>query len=337
MATLADRVIVLGGSAGGLDAVAEIVARLDPDLPAAVFAVLHLGAGPAPALQQKLTKAGLLPVTFAAEGMPVEAGRLYIAPPDHHTFVQAQTIRLTRGPRVNHARPAIDLTFRSLAVDYGAQAIGVVLSGMLDDGAAGLHAIKRCGGITLVQDPADALYPDMPESALQCAEVDYTLAASDMGAFLSHLAATPAPPHRHIPAGIMLENRFDMNTTDDLPEMDDLGSQVPVSCPECGGPLWELKDKGPLRYRCHMGHSLTARNLLMCQEEEIERTLWIAFRTLEERANMQQKLARREEDGGRSTLAASYRDRERETRAHADRLRKLLLEIGAGEHPTVTG
>ncbi|MDX1546298.1 MAG: chemotaxis protein CheB [Rhodothermales bacterium] len=329
-----NRLILLGGSAGGLDAALTVVARLDADLPAAVFVVLHLGDGPGQSLLDKLAAAGPFPAAFAADGDPVETGRIYVAPPDHHTLLHDHRIRLSRGPRVNRARPAIDLAFRSAAVAYREKTIGVVLSGMLDDGAAGLLAIARCGGRAIVQDPDEAPHASMPESALASVKTARRLPAASIGMLLDQLGRTPVLTEATVPPAIALENRFDMNGTDDLAEMDDLGSQVPMSCPECNGPLWEIEQDGLPRYRCHVGHSLTAHTLLATQGEEIEQSLWIALRTLEEKARMQERLVRWEREAGRGSAAGSFESRAAETRAHAERLRAVLNQLGMPERPT---
>ena len=322
------RVIVLGGSAGGLEAVLRIVSTLEADLPAAVFIVLHLGAGPAPGLEIRLAKAGPLPAAFARNGEPIEAGRLYIAPPDHHTLLKPNIIRLTHGPKVNWARPAIDLTFRSAAVAYGPQTIGVIVSGMLDDGTTGLHAIKRWGGVAIVQDPADALHAEMPASALSYGgPIDHTLPAATIGGLLNELVRAPVSSAVDIPADIRLENKFDMKSIDDPVRLDQLGSRVPLVCPECGGVLWEMHEKSPLRYRCHTGHSFTIHTLLRGQREDIEQSLWVALRTLEEKARTQEKLARWEEEAGRKGLDRTFQQRYTKTRTHTERLRQLLFEI----------
>lgn len=322
------RVIVLGGSAGGLEAMLTIISTLEANLPAAVFIVLHLGAGPALGLEMSLAKACPLPAAYAKDGEPIEAGRLYIAPPDHHTLLKPNTIRLTHGPKVNWARPAIDLTFRSAAVAYGTHTIGVIVSGMLDDGTTGLHAIKRCGGVAIVQDPADALHTEMPESALSYnGPIDHTLPAAAIGRLLNELVRAPVSPAVDIPADIRLENKFDMKNIDDPAQLDHLGNQVPLVCPECGGTLWEMQEKDLPRYRCHTGHSFTIHTLLRGQREEIEQSLWVALRTLEEKARTQEKLARWEEEAGRKGLARSFQQRYAETRTHAERLRQLLLEM----------
>ena len=327
MINSSNRIILLGGSAGGLDAVMRVLAKLDAGLPTAVIVVLHLGEGPAQSIENKIKKAGHYKAAYVREGEPIQPGKIYIAPPGYHTLVRNDSLHLSNGPRVNLARPAIDLTFRSAAVAYGAAAIGVILSGMLDDGTAGLYAVARCGGLTVVQEPEDALYPDMPKNALACVQADHLLPATEIGGLLSHLVRVPAPPTIAIPDDIQLENNFDMSTVDDMSQMDQLGSQVPLGCPECGGPLWEIKGKGPLRYRCHIGHSVNARILLQEQNEEIEQSLWVALRTLEERARMQEKLARWEEESGRESLADSFYERANESHAHAERIRQLLSQM----------
>ena len=247
-----NRLILLGGSAGGLDAALTVVAQLDADLPAAVFVVLHLGDGPGQALLDKFAAAGPFPAAFAADGDPVEPGRIYVAPPDHHTLLPAHRIRLSRGPRVNRARPAIDLAFRSAAVAYREKAIGVVLSGMLDDGAAGLLAVTRCGGRAIVQDPDEAPHAGMPESALASVQSARRLPTASIGMLLNQLARTPVLTEATVPPAIALENRFDMNGTDDLAEMDNLGG---VQRPALGGPSGRAPPvplpRGPQPDRAH--------------------------------------------------------------------------------------
>jgi len=323
-----NRIILLGGSAGGLEAANKILTQLDADLPAAVFVILHLGSSPSPSIEASLTTAGALTGAFAKAGEPIEAGRIYMAPPDHHMLIQRDNVHLTRGPRVNRSRPAIDLAFRSSAVAYGTQAIGVILSGMLDDGTAGLHAIQRCGGMTIVQDPADALCADMPENALENVDANYVLPISKIGQKLNELARLPVDDKVTPPKDIVLENQFDLNTKDDLPRINQLGKQVPMGCPECGGPLWEIEHGNPLRYRCHLGHGLSVKNLMTQQDEQIEHTLWISLRALEEKARMQESLAQRQENAGRKKSVPLFQERAKETQAHVDRLRDLLLKMG---------
>lgn len=313
------RIISIGGSAGGHEAVIAILKSFDSGLPASLFLVLHSGTSPPDALQKKLTKMGYRAVV-AEHGASVEPRHLYIAPPDHHLLINEDKVWITRGLRVNRSRPAIDLLFRSAAVAYGSRHIGVLVSGYLYDGTAGLQAVKAAGGVTVVQKPADALYPEMPSHALDNADIDYSEPAGSIGELLNRLITTPAGPAVTIPDRIKLENRMDLHNDENIENMNRLGLQRPVTCPDCGGPLWEMNqdEKGLPRFRCHNGHSMDAASLMDGKENEVEKIMWIALRTLEEKAHIQQKIEKRAD--GRN----SYRSTE--TRAYAERLREFLME-----------
>lgn len=326
-----NRLFVIGGSAGALEALAQIISSMQEPLPVAVLVVLHLTDDSADLLQARLAgKSAFVPL-IATNDDVITAGRLYIAPPDFHTMVHDGRIHLTRGPRVNLARPAIDLAFRSVAVAYRERAVGVILSGMLDDGAAGLDAIQQCGGVTIVQHPGSAAYPEMPNAALASVEVDYTAEPTQIQDILMQLAFVAPSKNGTIPPEVALENRFDLNGVDDMAAMERLGRQIPMVCPECNGPLWEVDQEGIPRFRCHIGHSVSAYTMLASQREEIERALWIALRTLEEKARMQERLGEWETASGRQTIAASFQKRATETRAHIEQLRRFLLEMGNDE------
>jgi two-component system, chemotaxis family, protein-glutamate methylesterase/glutaminase len=197
-------------------------------------------------LAQILNRAGPLPATTAQDCESFELGHIYVAPPDHHLLVKQGCLRVTRGLRANRVRPAIDPLFRSAAVAYGARVVGVVLSGLQNDGTAGLLAIKRCGGIAIVQDPKDALYPDMPRSALEHVEVDYCLPVLKMGAVLYRLSQELPAATLPAPEELRIEVDIAENPTDNHDCAKELGESVSATCPECGGPLWELRDAPPL-------------------------------------------------------------------------------------------
>jgi two-component system chemotaxis response regulator CheB len=197
--------VVVGGSPGALQ---RLVGEIPDDLPATLFVVIHTAANTHSMLGRILNRAGPLPADLARDGLAFEPGRVYIAPPDLHLLLDDGRMLLRRGPRENLSRPAIDPLFRSAAVAYGARAIGVLLSGMLCDGASGLRAIKRCGGIAVAQDPADALYPDMPRHALQRTEVDYCPSAVELAQLLVALVAEPAGPSPAVPEDLRLDVRM---------------------------------------------------------------------------------------------------------------------------------
>jgi two-component system, chemotaxis family, protein-glutamate methylesterase/glutaminase len=291
------RVVVIGGSAGSIAALKLVVAALPADFPAAVLIVIHLAAHRPSALDAILRRAGSLPCEFARDGQEILPGRLYLAPPERHLVVQDQVTRLVYGPRHNLSRPAIDPLFRSAAQVFGPHAVGVVLSGMLDDGTQGLIAIKRQGGITVVQDPGDALHPDMPESALRYADVDYVLPAAEIGALLAEQVRQRAPEsvgvselklgnHPIREAG--KERRIEQREAAKLIEPD--GDPFVLTCPECGGPLSELREKDLLHYECAVGHAYSLETLNELQHDGIERALWTALRSLRELISLRRRM-----------------------------------------------
>ena len=321
-------IIVLGASVGGVEALSNLVAQFPEDLPAAVFVVQHITPTAPGQLAQVLDRAGLLPATMAHDCESFELGHIYVAPPDHHLLVKQGCLRVTRGLRENRVRPAIDPLFRSAAVAYGARVVGVVLTGLQNDGTSGLLAIKRCGGIAIVQDPTDALYPDMPLSALEHVEVDYCVPALKMGALLYRLSQEPAAETPPIPEDLRIEVNIAENPTDNSDCAEKLGESVSVMCPECGGPLWELSDEKLRRYRCRIGHAFTAESLLAGQSEELEYALWAAVRTMEDRVRILTTLARGREERGQNKLAAMYEARAKELKTQAQQIRQMLLEGG---------
>ena len=284
--------IAIGASAGGLGVLERILRDLPADLPAAVFIVQHVGRSSH--LADILQRAGKLPVARTESGDPIRRGHVYVAPPDRHLLLHDGHLLLRRGPHENLVRPAIDPLFRSAAASFGARVIGVVLSGALNDGTAGLRAIKRCGGLAVVQDPADATVPEMPLSALRKVEIDFRLPASRLGGLLADLAREPPGPTPPIPFDIRLEAAIAAQELSGMATEDRLGTPSRFVCPACHGTLWEIEDAGILRYRCHVGHAFTGETLIAAQSEQIETTLWSLLRAHEERAAMIRRLAQRE-------------------------------------------
>src|SRR6185437_4468707 len=248
--------IVIGASAGGVEALKRLLRGFRRDLPACILIVEHVG--PTSVLGSILDRAGPLPVRQAEGGERIAPGRAYVAAPGAHLLIHDGHLMLRRGPRENLSRPAIDPLFRSAAIVYGGRVVGVVLSGALNDGTAGLRAIKRCGGLAVIQDPADAAVPDMPASARRHVDIDHVAPAAEMAALLTRLAAEPAAPTPEIPMDIRLEAAIAAQELSGMKTEDELGTLAPFSCPECHGTLWEIADDPVLRYRCHVGHVLTA-------------------------------------------------------------------------------
>jgi two-component system chemotaxis response regulator CheB len=326
-------IIVIGASAGGIETLCRLQQQLPADLPAAIFIVQHLSPRSPGMLTGILDRAGPLPVVTAEDAMPFESGRVYVAPPDRHLLIKEGFLRTAMGPRENHLRPAIDPLFRSAAAVYGPRVVGVVLTGSLDDGSAGLLAIRRCNGVTVVQSPADAFNPDMPENALASLNVDYCLPVADMGELLVRLSREPVKARVPVPENILLEIKIAENIMSDIPSENKLGRPVPLICPDCSGPLWEMENDSIGRYRCSVGHAFTRRALLGEQSEMIERTLWEALRLFEEKAKIQTRLARDEANRQRQSLAGLYEQHAALSHQHAEQLRKLLLNINQESMP----
>jgi two-component system chemotaxis response regulator CheB len=314
-------VIVVGTSAGGMEALTTLLVQLPKELPAAVFIVQHLSAdSPGLELVHHLQRVGTLPCQFGESGRRFEHGHVYIAPPDHHMLIKKGTILITKGARENRSRPSIDPLFRSAAVAYGSRVIGVILSGQLDDGTSGLQAVARCGGLSVVQDPKDAAYPDMPQSALRNVKVDHCVPLAGMGSLLVKLVNLPAAKQEQAPADIVLEAKIAERVLSDLAAVNALGDQVPFNCPDCGGVLWKVGDH-PLRFRCHTGHAFTASELASAQSDKIQETLWISLRMFEERKNLLKTMT----DPKSRRFARSAAEREKEADLHIGRLRAILL------------
>jgi two-component system chemotaxis response regulator CheB len=274
-------IIVIGASAGGVEAVSELVSRIPGDIPAAISVTLHFPPRGASALPRILERVGSLPAAHAADGMPLKDGRIYVAPPDHHLLIFRDGIRLYRGPRENGNRPAIDPMFRSAALTYGRRVIGVVLSGSLDDGTSGLMAIKRRGGIAVVQAPDDAVFPSMPLSAIEHVDVDHVVSVHQMGELLARLANRPVAVEERT---VSDETRKEVELTEmslgRMPAEAHPGVLAPFGCPDCGGTLWQLRDGDLVRFRCRVGHAWSAEALLQRQHETLDDALWTALRAL---------------------------------------------------------
>ena len=324
----AHRIIVIGTSAGGMQALDALTAQLHVEIPAPIFIVQHMAPeGTGDALLRRLSKNSALQVQLATDGEGFEQGRIYIAPPDNHLLLKKGKILVTKGARENRYRPSIDPLFRSAAVAYGPAVIGVVLTGLLDDGTAGLMAVKKCGGITVVQDPKDAAYPDMPQSVLNNTVVDYCVPLSAMGPLLEKLASAPPGKVTPIPDDVRIEATIAERVLSDVRQVQGLGEQVPYNCPNCGGVLWQTNNPEMKRYRCHTGHSFTAAALINSQSERIEETLWTALRMFEERKNLLNNMAA-VKTRGREKKAFS--ERAHETQVHIERIRQMLLSSTAG-------
>jgi two-component system, chemotaxis family, protein-glutamate methylesterase/glutaminase len=319
-------VIVVGASAGGVEPLRRMASDLPPDLPAAVLVVLHLAANQPSALAEVLDSAGSLPAKTAEDGEELRRGRIYVAPPDLHLMIEDNHLRVIHGPKENRYRPSVDVLFRSAARVYGPRVIGVVLSGSLDDGTAGLVAIKVRGGVAVVQDPAEAFSDGMPRNAMRYLEVDHVAKASAIGKLLDGLAREPIsdvapPPTREMVA----ETRIARLDPDTLQSEDKPGVRSVVACPDCRGVLWEIQEGDLLRFRCRTGHAFSPETLLAAQGDGIETALWEALRAIEERVSLRRRLVQQAKERGLTSLARHFEEKVRESEDAVESLRSLLL------------
>lgn len=286
-------IIVIGGSAGSIEALKLLLATLPPTLPAALFVVVHLSADSPGMLPNILEYNSQLPVLTATDQLPIRTGHIYVAPPDHHLLLEAGWMRVTHGPKENRFRPAVDPLFRSAAYAFGAQTIGVILSGMLDDGTAGLWAVKDRGGIAVVQDPSDALYPSMPENALRYVAVDYRLRVNDMAARLEQLVHEPVAEKEESSMSDPLSIETNIALGDNALQTGvlHLGHPSYFTCPECHGVLMQIHEGEIIRFRCHTGHAYSQETLLAEVDEAIEIGLWNAVRTMDEKVLLLRQMA----------------------------------------------
>lgn len=332
MAEITHPIIVIGSSAGGWETLPQVLQSLPENMPAAVFIVQHFPSDTMGlAFLGHLARASILPCAFAVDLEPIEPGRIYIAPPDHHLIISNDIIRTTKGPRENSFRPSIDTLFRSAAAHHGHAVIGVILSGLLDDGVQGLSTIGRSGGITVVQDPSDAPFPDMPKNALTRIEVDYTARSIELGLILSGLIYHPVKEHGPVPEDVLNEAYLAervLTAIDDVEERTVGGTGY--TCPACGGVLWDVKHTEEVHsYRCHGGHAYTQDTLLHHKSQEVEETMWAALRLMEEQKRMLKRFPQ---------LPGHVNSLERrliENQRYIDTLRSMLLNAGK-ELPNAT-
>lgn len=319
-------IIVIGGSAGATAPLKQILAGLHPDLPAAIFIVLHIPAQGIGILSTVAAAAGPLPVHQAVDGLVFERGHVYLGAPDHHLLLSGNQIRLGRGPRENMVRPAIDALFRSAAIHHGPRVIGVVLSGFLSDGASGLNAIKRCGGMALVQDPSEAIAAEMPERALEATIADLCVPAARLGDVLSDLAREAPGASLPIAPDIRLEVEIAAGERLGSAMLANIADPAALTCPGCGGVLSEVKEAHPMRFRCQVGHAYIADALVKEQEGQVDEAMRIALRIIEERAELVHRMAADGRRNGRPAVAEMYELRAAEYREYADMIRRVVLQ-----------
>jgi two-component system, chemotaxis family, protein-glutamate methylesterase/glutaminase len=332
--------VVIGTSAGGIEALQQLLGLLPLSFDAAILIVLHTSGGGRHLLEQVIGRTSRLPVVEPEDGEVIRKGNVYIAPPDHHLIVEGNMLRVIQGPRENLHRPAIDPLFRSAAASWGQRVIGVILTGMLDDGTAGLMVVRARGGAAIIQEPSTALFPAMPENALEQVPDAQVLPLQEIAAALQELVTEDLPepeeaqrPNEEFKERVEKETKiaeFDMAEIEDESRS---GHPSPFACPDCGGVLWELEDKSFLRFRCRVGHAFTARHLGAEQRHAVETALWSALRALEESASLYRRMADKAGMRERHGLtSASFDERAANTEGNARVLRDFLLRVNQEEN-----
>lgn len=287
-------IVVIGASAGGIDALKVLVAAFPADLKAAIFITLHVAPYGTGILPEILARAGPLAASNAKDWEPIEHGHIYVAPPDCHLLFEKEGyVRITRGPRENRFRPAIDPMFRAAASAFGPKVIGVILSGWLDDGTAGLRAVRECGGTTVVQHPDDAFAASMPLNAIKHVEIDHIIPVKEIGPMLVHLVGAPVTEEAKRPVPEEMETEVRIAKDEEALKSGILkwGEPSIYTCPECHGVLLQRSEESNIRFRCHTGHGYSAESLLADLSIRTEETLWRAIRVLEEGALLMEGLA----------------------------------------------
>jgi two-component system, chemotaxis family, protein-glutamate methylesterase/glutaminase len=318
-------VVAVAASAGGVEALSSFAASLPAELAAAVLVVLHIPPSGPSVLPNILTRAGKLPARHPTDGEPLTPGVILVAPPDRHMTVSEGQVRLVAGARENGHRPAADVLMRSVAESLGPRCAGVVLSGTMDDGASGLSAVRAVGGLTLVQDPEEAAFPGMPSAAIEDAAPQFVgpvaTLADRVCDWLAGLADATAPPDASLEGAMRsAEPAQPANPT----------HLTPLTCPECGGTLWHHDDYGTHRYRCRVGHTFSADNLLLGKQAAVEAALWAAIVALDERADLARRVVKRLENSGRTSQVARYRKDITAAEQRAEVLRALVGDIVHG-------
>ena len=332
-------IVVIGGSSGGLEAVRTILSGFPGDLSAAIFVVLHSSPDSPGVLDRIFGRASVLRVTYAIDREPIEPGRVYLAPPDRHLLLKRDHVRVTRGPRENRFRPAVDPLFRTAASAHGGRVIGVVVSGGQDDGAVGLRLIKNHGGTAIVQDPLEAVAPGMPQAAVTHVEVDYVVKVDEIAGVIGRLAKEPIDVMEMAMKDEDMRDIAEMGS-DAIHHAQNLGPPSPFTCPECGGALWQSHEDELLQFQCHIGHRYSGESLVTAQSEALDHALWAGLRALEENAELRRRMARHARDRGMAAIAAGYDEHAAESEQRAADIRRVLMPEGpdtAEELPVAAG
>ena len=333
-----DRVVVIGGSTGALEALLKLVRAWKPGPDVAVCVVIHTAPSAPGLLDGIISRNGAVPAQYAVDGESLRAGEIHIAPPDRHLVVSDAHVRVTRGPRESRFRPAIDPLFRSAAESYGSRAIGIILSGGQSDGAAGLYEIKQKGGIAIVQSPSEAPVRSLPDAAIRAAAVDRVVPIADLPALLNDLVASPLPKKEasmeHQDSMEPPESKSPEAETHEIHHAESLGEPTPFTCPDCGGTLWQSPTGELLQFRCHVGHRYAEDALKDAQDDSLEQALWTALRALEESSELRRRMSRHAREHGMTVIAGSYSQQAQESERRAALIRQILLSNGSRKEPS---
>lgn len=313
-------IIVIGASAGGVEALPRLLGSLRPGFPASFFVTLHVSPRNESYLPKLISRRGSLPAEHPRHGARIRPGRIYVAPPDYHLTVGRDVVCLSHGPKENRHRPAIDPLFRSAARHYGNRVAGVLLTGNLDDGVAGLLEIREHHGLTIVQDPEEAPFPDMPRNALLAMQPDHCLKLREIEDLLKNL------PGSEFPRTNGKRKNSARKPGEDFARPPN-GEPLPLVCPECQGPMWEFREGKFMRYQCLVGHRYALDTLLQEQSAEMESALWFALRAIEERINLQRRLSDQTRELGQPLAARTFEAKARENLKHARLLRRVLEQL----------
>lgn len=327
-------IITIGASAGGLEAITRLVSTFNRDMDAAIFIVLHLStASKSDVIIDIIRKNTVLNCVIPIDQQEIENRTIYLAPTDHHLLLDKGRIRITKGATENHYRPSIDVLFRSAATAYSGCVTGIILTGLLDDGASGMNAIKRCGGRCMIQDPQEAAFSDMPNSVLNIITVDYSVSITDMGAILSDQYSRSVCQEQQVPADIQLESDIARRVSSNIEDIAKLGDFTPLTCPECGGVMVKVESDTEPRYRCYTGHAFTEKFLETEQLKRIEESLWVSIRMMEERKNL---LLNMHSDSHLESDQEIKRKNERieGMQIHINTLRSTLIGLDTNEEPS---
>ncbi|WP_221393243.1 chemotaxis protein CheB [Dyadobacter sp. NIV53] len=323
-------IVVIGSSAGGVNALKEIAASLPVNFNASVFIVQHISADSISMLPEILSYKGKLTTVHPADGETIQRGYIYIAPPDRHMLIEGDRILIKKGPKENRFRPSVDALFRSAAYNFGSRVIGVVLTGMLDDGTSGMWSIKRLGGLCVVQEPEEAAYPAMPLNVLEYVKVDHVVPIFGIAPLLSELVEgrVPEPEPLFTPERERMKIEIDIAAQNNAFESGvmDMGEFTPITCPECKGVLIRLTEGNLIRYRCHTGHSFHSSSLLGGLSESVESRLWEALKSMEELVISLTESADAFERNGNVSFAEEYYEKAEIVREKAKRLHAFIFE-----------